>query len=78
MVKLVHKAHPWTKEFNFLEVYCAKYGICAFPRYVECPFYEYTIHGDRLLTVKEAIREAFRKKRHEANPTATKEAMTEG
>ena len=42
MVDAVLLIHPWAAPL--LEVICVKTGICAFPRYTECPIQKYTLN----------------------------------
>lgn len=60
------KVHPWAR--NFLEVYCVRHGICAFPNYKDCPIQDYTI--DITADIKDKIREKWERTRHIANPVA--------
>ena len=76
MIRLVHKVHHWTKEFEFLEVYCVKHGICAFPRYDGCPFKCFTVSREELDLIKKGIKIAFNHRRHVAVPKLTKEDTT--
>lgn len=70
------KVHPWARPV--LDVYCAKHGTCAFPRYTDCPMHALTYHHDlhshnqRL----ERIQEAFWSQRHEASPVAFSTSAT--
>lgn len=63
--------HPWTAPL--LKVYCVKYGICAFPRYTECPVQEFCIDPKEVRPVIEA---AWESTNHVAAPKANKDAMT--
>ena len=66
----VVKVHPWTAEF--IEVYCASHGTCAFPRYgkAECPLYKYTLPQEQLLEIRNNVRQHADVERHEATPIA--------
>ena len=65
MREAILEIHPWTAPV--LEVYCVRYGICAFPRYKECPFHHLTAD---LTEVKKKLQEKFWGQRHEAKPIA--------
>lgn len=65
MVKKVVQVHPWAEQF--LEVYCVKTGICAFPNYKECPVQEHTVHTSAQIP---DIRHAWENSDHIANPIA--------
>lgn len=43
MRECVIEVHPWAEDF--LQVFCANHGTCAFPRFTECPVYPFTYHG---------------------------------
>src|SRR3990172_611050 len=62
--------HPWAAEF--IQVFCAEHGHCAFPRYgaKECPAYQHTIPQEQLLEVRAKINAFMTAERHEANPVA--------
>lgn len=70
MRELVCEVHPWAREF--IDVYCAAHGTCAFPKYgaKECPLYKYTMPHERLLEIRSTIREAEQFERYEASPIA--------
>lgn len=68
MVDEIIKVHPWAADF--IKVHCAWYGVCAFPRYTECPIQEFTIHGDVLDRVKAKVEEVWEQTEHAANPIA--------
>ena len=69
MVKAVVDVHPWAEQF--LKVHCVWYGVCAFPRYTECPMQQYTHKPDR-----NHLQKLFDEVQHEANPKA-KGGMTQ-
>lgn len=71
MVAAALKVHPWAKPL--LEVYCVKYGICAFPRYNKCPVQEYCMDPE---LVRNRIRRVWEHTQHVANPVANKDGMT--
>ena len=66
MIEEVFKVHPWSKEF--IKVKCAWDGVCAFPRYTECPIQSITIAVSE--DYKAAIEEAWSDLQYEANPKA--------
>jgi flavin-dependent thymidylate synthase len=70
MRALVVGVHPWAGEF--LDVYCAAQGTCAFPRYgaTSCPLYAHVVPQERVLEVRAAIRAAEATTRHVAVPVA--------
>ena len=68
-------AHPWAEQF--LKVHCAWYGVCAFPRYTECPIQGLTVTAmEGFERKKRDIQEAWETQDHEANPVA-KGGMTQ-
>lgn len=69
IIKCIKEVHPWADQF--LKVHCVWYGVCAFPRYTECPMQEYTHKPDR-----NKLQKLFDKVQHEANPIA-KGGMTQ-
>jgi thymidylate synthase ThyX len=71
MVKEVLLIHPWVSPL--LKVYCVKYGICAFPRYTECPVQEFCCDPEE---VRSLIETAWEASDHVAAPKANKDAMT--
>lgn len=69
MVDCVKDVHPWAEQF--LRVHCVWYGVCAFPRYTECPMQEHTHKPDRVM-----LQAVFDHIKHEARPIA-KGGMTQ-
>lgn len=71
MRELVCEVHPWAREF--IDVYCAAHGTCAFPRYgkTSCPLYKYVMPQEELEERRQAIRAAESTTRHVAVPVAT-------
>lgn len=63
----VVKIHPWAEQF--IKVHCAWYGVCAFPRYTECPIYSPAIE-EANKKAKESYDKAWKYIRHEAVPVA--------
>lgn len=71
MVNAIISIHPWAEPL--LRVYCAKYAICAFPRYDKCPIQQYCFNPkDRT----ERILDEWKNCNHRAAPKANKDAMT--
>lgn len=70
MRQLVIEVHPWAAEF--IDVYCASHGTCAFPAYgkKECPLYKHVIPHEQLLAIRKTIRTAADVERYEAAPIA--------
>ena len=70
MRRLVGEVYPWA--LDFLDVYCAAHGTCAFPRYgkVECPLYKLVIPQEQLEDVRKTVRAAAEVTRYEAAPVA--------
>jgi len=68
IVRLILEVHSWTE--SLLQVYCVKTGICAFPRYTECPVQKWTIDPGLANNQKKVIKESWEKTNHEANPIA--------
>ncbi len=82
----VLKVHPWAEPF--IRVACAATGVCAFPRYKECPIKPGIFDpksggvfaedgsvrpiGLALPSTKDEIQERWRNTRHEARPKANK------
>jgi flavin-dependent thymidylate synthase len=66
----VIEVHPWAEDF--LDVYCAAHGTCAFPAYgkKECPLYKFAMPQERLLEIRETIRKEAQTTRYEASPRA--------
>lgn len=56
MREVVCEVHTWAREF--IDVYCAAHGTCAFPNYgkAECPLYQYVMPQEELLVRRETIR----------------------
>lgn len=70
MVAEVVKVHPWAAQF--IKVHCAWYGVCAFPRYTECPIHKYTYTAKKKFKEQLVyIEEQWKKNDHEANPIAS-------
>ena len=69
MVECVRTVHPWVEQF--LRVHCVWYGVCAFPRYNQCPMQEHTHKPDRVM-----LQSVFDNVSHEARPVA-KGGMTQ-
>lgn len=69
MVKAITIVHPWVEQF--LRVHCVWYGVCAFPRYSQCPMQEHTHKPDRVM-----LQSVFDNINHEARPVA-KGGMTQ-
>ena len=70
MRELVCEVHPWARDF--IDVYCAAHGTCAFPRYgkTECPLYKYVMPQEELEHRRNLIRAAESTTRHVAIPVA--------
>ncbi|MCP3685787.1 MAG: FAD-dependent thymidylate synthase [bacterium] len=68
----VKKIHPWAAPL--LQVYCVKYGICAFPRYDKCPVQAYCFKLDD--RGRNTIKTKWLDTDHVANPVANKNGMT--
>jgi len=67
MKKAVVAVHPWAEDF--INVACVNTGVCAFPRYTECPIQELTMNGYvEYGTIKKAIKKRWEEARHEATP----------
>lgn len=62
----VLKVHPWAKDF--IQVYCVKTGICAFPNYTECPVQFNTVKIPK--DVFYEIEASWEQTQHVANPVA--------
>lgn len=71
MVDEVVKVHPWAEEF--IRVYCAWHGTCAFPRYKECPIQKHCL--DPSFSIRNTIQQAWEETNHVAVPVA-KEGRT--
>lgn len=69
----VIKVHPWAEQF--IKVHCAWYGVCAFPRYTECPIYSHEIERANR-EAKASYEKAWEYVEHEAVPVA-KDGMTQ-
>lgn len=70
MRRLVIEVHPWSEEF--INVFCANHGHCAFPRYgeTECPVYPAVLPNAELAALRERIKTKFASVRYEARPIA--------
>lgn len=70
MREVVCEVHPWAREF--IDVYCAAHGTCAFPRYGEtsCPLYKHVMPQSEVLRIREAIRAEEKDLHHVAVPVA--------
>jgi flavin-dependent thymidylate synthase len=70
MRRLVGEVYPWA--LDFLDVYCAAHGTCAFPRYgkAECPLYKHVIPQEQLNAIRETVRREAEVNRYEAAPVA--------
>lgn len=68
MKNCVTVVHPWTE--SFINVACVQTGICAFPRYTECPVQEYTIKVQQ--HQKDAIKKVWQHTNHVADPSGAK------
>lgn len=69
--RLVTEVHPWAEDF--IQVHCAWYGTCAFPRYTECPVYPHTINAvlsSSLPFLKQECRNKIEEINYVANPIA--------
>ena len=66
----VVKVHPWAEDF--IKVSCAWDGVCAFPRYTDCPVQSLTYNADTAAHKERIIRiqEAHDATTHVANPVA--------
>ena len=66
----VIEVHPWAADF--LDVYCAAHGTCAFPRFgkAECPLYQYVMPQEKLNAIRQDIRSQMDALRYEATPIA--------
>lgn len=66
MRQCVIDVHPWAADF--IKVKCAWDGVCAFPRYTECPVQPFTLqaYDDRL----KIIESEWEQTEHEAVPIA--------
>ena len=71
MVSAVINIHPWAAPL--LKVFCARYGICTFPRYDKCPVQKYCL--DPSSTMK-FIEKQWAMTDHVAAPKADKNGMT--
>lgn len=70
MRRLVIEAEPWAADF--IDVYCAVHGTCAFPRYGrrECPFFRYTVHDMAMEAGANTHKVFWESKMHQATPKA--------
>jgi flavin-dependent thymidylate synthase len=71
MKRAVVEVHPWADDF--IQVNCVATGVCAFPRYTECPIQKWTLANTD--HVKEQCKKAWEENRHEAVPVV-KDGMT--
>jgi len=65
MKAAVVAVHPWAEEF--IEVFCANHGTCAFPRYEECPVRPFIMKPSDQKIYKDSAKVAWSKFEHEAN-----------
>lgn len=69
MKAAVVAVHPWADDF--IQVACVNTGVCAFPRYTECPIQKHTYTADPHNSERRyTILEEWKKTRHEAIPVA--------
>jgi len=70
MKAAVVEVHPWADDF--IQVACANTGVCAFPRYTECPIQLQTYNASKNSheMVKQDVKDAWERERHEAVPVA--------
>lgn len=73
MLECVVEVHPWAKQF--IKVYCAWYGSCAFPRYKDCPV-KWEASDEADVIKKNTYELRWDDIEHEANPVA-KGGMTQ-
>ena len=71
IVRAVTSVHPWASPL--LKVYCAKYGICAFPRYNKCPVKEHCFDPK---TITDKIYEVWSQTDHVAIPVVGDDGKT--
>jgi hypothetical protein len=66
----VIEVHPWAEDF--LDVYCAAHGTCAFPRFgkTSCPLYKHVMPQEELERIRGAIRGESKEMKMEAVPVA--------
>jgi thymidylate synthase ThyX len=62
----VLKVHPWAEKF--IQVYCVKTGLCAFPNYAECPVKPFVLAPtkEQIAAIESAWNDCY----HVANPVA--------
>lgn len=53
----VIEVHPWAEDF--IQVACAWSGVCAFPRYSQCPIQKYTYNSEESEYQREDLRRLF-------------------
>jgi len=71
MVAQVLELHPWAEPL--LNVYCVKYGSCAFPLYTKCPIQQYCFDPS---TIRDRIKYEWENSSHQAAPKANEKGMT--
>jgi thymidylate synthase ThyX len=71
MVKAVLAIHPWAEPL--LKVHCVKYGVCAFPRYKDCPVQR---HCTDPSLMQATIENAWSESNHVAAPKADSKGFT--
>jgi len=70
MRNAVVEVHPWAEDF--IQVACVATGVCAFPRYTECPVQKWTHNrsiGSHDVVIRD-VKEAWKSTSHEAIPVA--------
>ncbi len=71
MVEKILEVHPWAEPL--LKVHCIKYGVCAFPRYTECPIQQYCFKPE---SIRDRIQYEWQNCTHQAAPKADEKGMT--
>lgn len=77
MKRLICEIHPWAEDF--IQVSCAWNGVCAFPRYTECPIHKFSLNNsakEEMNKAKIRCRNALEDINYVANPIA-KGGMTQ-
>lgn len=78
MKAAVVAVHPWAEPF--IRVSCAATGLCAFPRYTECPVQALTYNGhenrDAHAEILTEIAKAMQENDHRADPRVTAPGRT--